>query len=140
MYFTEADVRRLVIAMAARLTGMELMFDTIPRAFSRRTVKGFNKTPHYRTPAMPWGIGRGELPALLKSWSPHVAAVELVPYGYIRGAKRILLPILAHVAGLREFLPTIVRVSTGRPSPGSRQGRDHRLDLGAGERGDTAVR
>jgi O-methyltransferase involved in polyketide biosynthesis len=112
MYFTEADVRRLVIAMAQRLTGMHLMFDTVPRAFSRKTVKGFNKTPHYRTPAMPWGVNRGELPGLLKSWSPHIEAVEHLPYGYIRAAKGTLLPVLAHIPLLREFLPSIVLVTT----------------------------
>lgn len=112
MYFNQADVRRLVIAMAERLTGVQLMFDTIPRAFSRKTVKGFNKTAHYRTPAMPWGVNRRELPRLLKSWSPRIDAVQLVPFGYIRGAKRMLLPVLARIPLLREFLPSIVLVTT----------------------------
>lgn len=58
MYFPPPEVERLLKGIASRLPGAELMFDTIPPWFSRRTIhdKGLWRTPHYRAPAMPWGI------------------------------------------------------------------------------------
>lgn len=41
MSFEEADVRRLFTAIVDRFPGVELMFDTIPPWFSKKTLKGF---------------------------------------------------------------------------------------------------
>jgi O-methyltransferase involved in polyketide biosynthesis len=111
MYFREADVRRLLVAIVERFPGVELMFDTIPRWFSDKTLKGFHKTQHYRAPPMPWGIDRREIEPTLRRWSPHVQSVTIVPYGYFRGLPGLLRPLLQRVPGLREVTPNIVRVT-----------------------------
>jgi len=110
MYFPEDEVRRLVSAMAERFKGGELMFDTIPRWFSRKTMDGFDVTRHYRAPPMPWGIDRDEIETTLRAWSPRIASVRHEPYRRFRTFPARLGPWMARVPVLARFLPAIVRV------------------------------
>lgn len=113
MYFEEGDVKRLLTTIVERFLGVEIMFDTIPRWFSRKSLKGFSKTAHYRTPAMPWGVNRHAIEPLLRSWSPRVTAVTVVPYGIdARGIAAAALTLVTRLPVLRNLPPTIVRVKT----------------------------
>lgn len=112
MYFEETQARQLITAMADRLPDMQLMFDAIPRWLSAKTMKGWNKTEHYRTPPMPWGVNRNELGPLLRSWSDRVESVEQVTFGYRRGPLGMLLPIANRIPPLANLLPCIVSVTT----------------------------
>jgi O-methyltransferase involved in polyketide biosynthesis len=114
MYFDEADIKRLFVAMVDRFPGVTVLFDIIPRAFSRRTLRGFGRTQHYHMPPMPWGIGRDELGPLLKRWSPRVRAVTTRPYGFCRGPGRALISISTYVPFLRNSVPAIAHVTTCR--------------------------
>ena len=58
MYLEPERVARLVTDVADRFPGAEIVFDSVPRWFSRLTLSGLNQTPHYRLPPMPWGIDR----------------------------------------------------------------------------------
>lgn len=111
MYFEEADVKRLCLAILERFPDVELMFDTIPRWFSKKTQKGFWKTKHYRAPLMPWGIGQDEIGPLLRSWSPHVREVKTQPYGFMRGPGVVMVKLSTHVPFLRNVAPAIVHVT-----------------------------
>lgn len=64
MYFEEADVRRLVTACAERFPGGGMVFDAIPRWFSRKTLRGYAKTPAYTAPRMPSGLNVDEQSSL----------------------------------------------------------------------------
>lgn len=55
MYFEEAQVQELFVGIVERFAGVELMFDTIPPWFSKKTLAGYGKTKHYRAPPMPLG-------------------------------------------------------------------------------------
>lgn len=110
MYFEEAQVRDLLGAIDGRLRGAHLMFDAIPPFFSRKTVAGFYKTPHYRTPPMPWGISRRMIASMLKAWMPHAERIQTVPYGFYRGVAGRILPVFSRTPGLRNLLPSVVRV------------------------------
>lgn len=110
MYFRESDVRRLVVTLLERFPGVELMFDTIPRWFSDKTLKGFHKTKHYQAPPMPWGIDRSEIADTLRTWSPRVTDVKLVPLPFYRGVGGLAFPLFQRVPGLRELSWNIVRV------------------------------
>lgn len=110
MYFEEEQVRQLVIAIARRWPGAELMFDVIPRWFSRKTMKGFNVTPYYRAPAMPWGLNRDEIAPLLSRWSAHIASITQEPYRGFRGFPASLAPFLAALPVIGRFQPCIVHV------------------------------
>lgn len=68
MYFEEADVRRLVTACAERFPGGGMVFDAIPRWFTRKTLRGYAKPPQYTAPRMPWGLNVDEQSSLLE-WS-----------------------------------------------------------------------
>lgn len=114
-YFEEDEVRRLFTTIVERFAGVELMFDTIPRWFSNKTLKGLAKTSHYRTPPMPWGVNRDEIEPLLRSWSPCVTTVSVVPYGIVtRGLAEIALRLVTSLPVLRNLPPTIVHVQTRR--------------------------
>jgi len=110
MYFEEAQVRELLQAIAARLPGAELMFDTIPPWFSRKTLAGFDNTPHYRAPPMPWGISQRHIIPTLRRWLPRADGIEIVPYGFFRGFAGRLLPLFSRTPGLRNLLPGVVRL------------------------------
>jgi O-methyltransferase involved in polyketide biosynthesis len=113
MYFQEHEVRRLFTAIVDRFPGVELMFDTIPRWFSRKTLQGFRKTRYYQAPPMPWGVNFAQIAPLLRAWSRRVDAVSVMPYGmYPRGLGGALLRFAPHVPGLRSLPPTIVHVTT----------------------------
>lgn len=121
MYFEEAEVRRLLVAIVERFPGVTLMFDTIPRWFSKKTLTGLRKTKAYTAPPMPWGIGQKDLAPLLKSWSPRVASVTAHPYSHMRGPTRALIYLANHVRFMANITPAIVQVTT-HGSPGVRGG------------------
>lgn len=110
MYFDRAEVQRLVTEIVERLPGVTLMFDAIPPWFSRKTVRGWHKTPHYRVPPMPWGIGRADIAPTLRRWNPRITRVEQIPFGYLRGVQGWLLPLMTRLPGLRNLLPSVVRL------------------------------
>lgn len=53
MYLEPEKVRRLLSDIADRFPGAEMVFDVVPRWFSRLTMSGLWQTPHYRLPPMP---------------------------------------------------------------------------------------
>lgn len=114
MYFHEQDVRRVLVAIIERFPGVEIMFDVIPPWFSRKTLegKGFEKTKNYVAPRMPWGVSRGQIASLLRSWTSRIREVSVVPYGFARGARALILKTSAVIPGLRNLPPCIVRVRT----------------------------
>ncbi|AKV00220.1 Phosphoribosylamine--glycine ligase [Labilithrix luteola] len=117
MYFDEKDVRRLVVAMFERFPGVELMFDTIPPWFSKKTLEGFAKTEHYTTPPMPWGVSADAIEPLLRGWSGRIATVKTTPYGAFRGPLSVYLRLFSRIPVLRSVPPTIVHVRTRAAVP-----------------------
>jgi O-methyltransferase involved in polyketide biosynthesis len=117
MYFEESEVRRFFSELVERFPGVELMFDAIPRWFSKRTMKGFATTKHYTAPRMPWGANRDELAPLLRSWSPRVIDVQLSSYGAARGLAGVAFRAFASLPWLRNVPPSIAHVFT-RPHGG----------------------
>lgn len=112
MYFHQEQVRQLVVRLFERFPDVELMFDTVPRWVSRKSLDGgFSKTPHYVAPPMPWGIGQDEIGPLLRSWSRHVGDVRTQPYGFLRGPGLVLLWLSRHVPWFRNIAPAIAHVT-----------------------------
>jgi O-methyltransferase involved in polyketide biosynthesis len=110
MYFTEDEVQRLLSDIAERFPGAELLFDTIPRWFSKKTLKGFQRTRNYRTPPMPWGINLNEVAPTLKAWHPRVKDVSPVPYMFPRGFQRVVFNTFNRLPWTRKFSPGIIHV------------------------------
>ncbi|MFP2958813.1 class I SAM-dependent methyltransferase [Myxococcus sp. 1LA] len=110
MYFEEDAVRRLFVDIAERFPGAEVLFDTIPRWFSARTLKGLHRTRAYQVPPMPWGINRDEVEATLKRWEPRVTRVAFQPFSFPRGIHRFAYNFVNHVPWLKERVPSLVHV------------------------------
>lgn len=116
MYLEPAVVESLCVGMAARLPGAYFMFDAIPRWLSQKTLRGWNKTSHYRVPPMPWGIDRPEIVLLLQRWMPRLRELELVDYSIPRGARHLGLRTMLSLKWIRDRLPSIVHLRLPSPS------------------------
>ncbi|NOK23028.1 class I SAM-dependent methyltransferase [Corallococcus carmarthensis] len=110
MYFEEEEVRRLFVDIAERFPGAELLFDTIPRWVSQKTLAGQSRTRAYRLPPMPWGIDLHEVEPTLKGWHPRVTHVSKVPYRFPRGFLRALLNTFNRLPWFRHRTPGIIHV------------------------------
>ncbi len=112
MYFQPDEVRHLFTTIVERLPGVELLFDTIPHWFSRKTLAGYQKTPGYRAPPMPWAVNPNELAPLLRSWNERVTEVTTGGSGYPRTLSGLTLRLFAALPMLRALTPTIAHVRT----------------------------
>lgn len=79
MYFKPGEVEALLRAMTARFPGGEIFFDTIPRWFSTRTLKGYAVTEHYTFPPMPFSLPIGQA-HILEAKIPGFRIVEALSY------------------------------------------------------------
>ncbi|WP_419757536.1 class I SAM-dependent methyltransferase [Acidisoma sp.] len=112
MYLDPASVRRLLAGIAERFPGVELVFDVVPPWFSRLTVIGFQQTPHYRLPVMPWGIGRDDIAATLRGWHWRFADCVFLEYGAPRGWPLLVSRLMHEFPTARHELPCLVHVTT----------------------------
>ncbi|MFD4365880.1 class I SAM-dependent methyltransferase [Rhodococcus sp. NPDC058521] len=112
MYFEQSEIERLYLALIERFPGVELMFDTIPRWLSKKSLTGWEMRKGYVTPRMPWGISGPEVDLLLRSWSTRTAHVHTQPYGFARGPKRALVWGARFLPGLENTAPSITHVTT----------------------------
>ena len=112
MYLDETEVKHLLIAIFNQFSGVELMFDVIPRWFSQKTMRanGWYKTKSYRMPAMPWGVNNSEVDALLRTWSPKIKEVRHLPYYRIRGLMLSMLLQLSRLPPFKNIFPNILHV------------------------------
>jgi O-methyltransferase involved in polyketide biosynthesis len=111
MYLEPEQVRHLFTRIADRFPGAEIVFDAVPRWFSHLTLLGLQQTPHYRLPAMPWGIDRDELEPTLLRWHPGISSVAFLDYKIPRGLPRMLADLTSRVPGARHRVPSLVHVS-----------------------------
>jgi O-methyltransferase involved in polyketide biosynthesis len=109
MYFEEQEVIGLIKAMTHYFKNAELMFDYIPKWFSKKTCSGLKKTEHYTVPCMPWGIARDDMGLFLRSISSDISSVQIIPYDAFRGPFGVLFSIFSKVPVLRNLPPGMVR-------------------------------
>jgi hypothetical protein len=119
MYLEPDAVRRLFVDIAERFLGAEMVFDVIPRWFSRLTLRGLRRTPNYCLPPMPWGIDCDEIEPTLRHWSPLLANVELLRYGMPRGVLHHFDPVFRLNPLFRNAVPNLVHVTTMCPEAAS---------------------
>ncbi len=106
MFFPEQQVKQLLQLMAGRLPGACLMFDHIPLWMSKKTLsaKGWQITPYYTAPKMPWGINKNAIAPTLSDWLGKAVAVEDIPFVFPRGKCRYLMPIFSHLPLLKNAM------------------------------------
>jgi len=112
MYLEPDLLPAFVDRLGAHFPGGELVFDTIPRWFSRKTLKGLKRTSHYQVPPMPWGIDRQEIALTMHRWSSSVAAVSVMSYDVVlRGPLRPVVKAALYVPFLKNKMPSLVHLS-----------------------------
>jgi hypothetical protein len=111
MYLEPEAVRRLLAGIADRFPEAEMVFDVVPRWFSRLTLLGFYQTPHYRLPPMPWGLNRDEVEPMLRRWHPHLANVAFLDYRVPRGLPALLDNMIHYIPVIRNEVPSLVHVT-----------------------------
>lgn len=105
MYFQPEEVEALVRDMAAAFPGGSFAFDYIPRWLARKTLRGWHRTPHYRTPPMPWGINRDEVMPTLAAWCGAGADLKDLPWHFPRGALRWFAPLCLALPPVARHCP-----------------------------------
>jgi O-methyltransferase involved in polyketide biosynthesis len=113
MYLHPDEVRKVFCTIADRFPGAEMVFDAVPRGFSRLTMFGLQKTLNYRLPPMPWGINRYEVRSTLHRWHPRLNEIEFLDYRPPRGPLRVLEPLTDLVPVLRNERPSLIHVTIG---------------------------
>jgi O-methyltransferase involved in polyketide biosynthesis len=111
MYLELDTVRQLFSDIADRFPRAAMVFDVIPRWFSRLTLLGLKQTAHYRLPPMPWGINRDELEPTLRRWDPRLTSVEVLDYRAPRGLPLLLAHMINNVPMVRHEVPSLVHVT-----------------------------
>jgi len=122
MYLEPASVQTLLVSIAERFPGACLVFDVVPKWFSRMTLRGLNKTARYRLPPMPWGIDRDELRPTLVGWHPGLNQVALLDYGAPRGLPRLIEQTMRLIPTVRHGVPSLAQVIVGQPATTARSG------------------
>lgn len=113
MYFTEEDVKSLLQDIKNTFEHWYLMFDTIPKWLSKKTMskKGWAKTNSYTTPKMPWGINRNSIKPTFKNWlSENVSIVDIGYSTFPRGAIKWIFLLFSTTPGLKNITPSIVKI------------------------------
>jgi O-methyltransferase involved in polyketide biosynthesis len=107
MYLEPADALELIRDCAARFPGGQMMFDSIPHWFSRRTLKGLKLSDRYVAPPMPFGFSAEEGLALAGR-IPGVRAARDIALPPGRGVFRLsAMPGLDAVSFVRRNRPSI---------------------------------
>jgi O-methyltransferase involved in polyketide biosynthesis len=119
MYLQPEMVRTLFAGIANRFPDSEMIFDAVPRWFSRLTLRGFNQTPHYRLPPMPWGINRDQIEPALRQWMPRLTSVTFLDYRVPRGLPQMVAHLIHHMPFVRHEVPSLVyvKLTTQAPTP-----------------------
>jgi O-methyltransferase involved in polyketide biosynthesis len=119
MYLQPDMVETLFAAIAGRFPGAEMIFDVVPRWFSRVTLLGLNQTPRYRLPPMPWGIDRDRIEPTLRRWIQCLASVTFLDYRVPRGLPLIVAHVINRIPFVRHEVPSLVHVKLTAETPTS---------------------
>jgi O-methyltransferase involved in polyketide biosynthesis len=111
MYLKPEEVGHLLFSIADRFPGAEMVFDVVPRWFSRLTILGLNQTPHYRLPIMPWGINRDEVKQTLLQWHPRLRDVEFLNYRFLRGPSAFFTNMIRGLPAFQNEAPSLIHVT-----------------------------
>ena len=107
MYLDRAEVLSLIADCARRFPGGQLFFDSIPKWFSDRTLKGFRLTDRYTVPPMPFSFSVTEA-ARLPREIPGVASARELPLPFGRGIwKSRLFRTVTDLPVVRNWRPSL---------------------------------
>jgi O-methyltransferase involved in polyketide biosynthesis len=113
MYLEPEDALGLIADCATRFPSCQMMFDSIPRWFSARTLEGFRLSGRYIAPPMPFGQSADEALAIAGTLAGVRLARDIaLPPG--RGAWRLAsAPVLDRIGLLRRSRPSVTLLEFG---------------------------
>lgn len=111
MYLQPADVEALIARCAEAFPGGVMLFDVVPRWFSKLSGLGILATPGgYIAPPMPWGMDAGRHDRLA-ALHPGIAAVATVTAPPTSGPLAgLFIPAVRRVPLARRALPEVIRI------------------------------
>jgi len=113
MYLEPEDALGLIADCAARFPGGRMMFDSVPRWFSARTLKGVKLSSRYLVPPMPFGQSADQAVALARA-VPGITSAHDVRSPRGRGLWRLAAaPALDRIGPLRRSRPSITVLEFG---------------------------
>jgi O-methyltransferase involved in polyketide biosynthesis len=113
MYLEPEDALGLIADCAARFPGGQMMFDSLPRWFTAKTLKGWKLSDRYLAPAMPFGQSVDEALAIAGT-IPGVRSARDVALPPGRGLWKLAArPALDRVGVLRRNRPSITLLEFG---------------------------
>ncbi len=112
MYFQPAEVRRLLATIARHCSGGEMFFDVLPPWFPK-ILGRFSQRRGYTVPPMPWGLDSKDVDTMT-SWDPAIAAVESIPFEFVRGPLRPLHGAMTRLPWLRDRRLSFVHMRFAR--------------------------
>jgi O-methyltransferase involved in polyketide biosynthesis len=108
MYFAAKMVRQLLVEIATRFPGAEMIFDMLPR---EATQTSHQKTPAWTSPPMPWGLDRNEVTPTLRAWLPGLKRIRSERYREADKRSAIVEDVLDVILPRRRRLPCLVHVN-----------------------------
>jgi O-methyltransferase involved in polyketide biosynthesis len=113
MYLDPDDAVGLIRACAARFPGGQMLFDSVPHWFSRRTLKGLKLSDRYTAPPMPFGLSADEGLALTER-IPGVRAARDIMLSPGRGVfKAMAWPPLDRIGIYHRHRPSVTLLEFG---------------------------
>ncbi|QLL05623.1 class I SAM-dependent methyltransferase [Mycobacterium vicinigordonae] len=113
MYLDPDDALALIRDCAARFPGGQMMFDSIPHWFSRRTLKGLRLSERYTAPPMPFAMTADEGSALAERITGVRAAQDILLHPG-RGAYKVApSPLLNRIGVIRRIRPSMTLLTFG---------------------------
>ncbi|MUM22035.1 class I SAM-dependent methyltransferase [Mycobacterium sp. CBMA271] len=111
MYLQPEESLGLIEACAKRFPGGQMMFDSIPRWFSKRTLQGFKLSDRYVAPPMPFALTADQGEALTSI--PGVAAAVDIPLHAGRGIWKFVNAKRLDRGFLRRTRPSMTLLQFG---------------------------
>jgi O-methyltransferase involved in polyketide biosynthesis len=111
MYLQPADVEALIARCAEAFPGGVMLFDVVPRWFSKLSALDFLAGPgRYIPPPMPWGMDAGRHDRLAKL-HPTIASVRtVVPPATSGPLAGLFMPAVRRIPLARRGLPEVIRI------------------------------
>jgi O-methyltransferase involved in polyketide biosynthesis len=110
MYLDPGEVKRLLLEIAARFAGADLVFDVVGRDLSEATLRGHQQTETYQLPAMPWGLNRNEVVRTLRAWTVRTTGIRFLPYRVDRRRGEIIETLLDRILPSRQSHASLVHL------------------------------
>lgn len=108
MYLPAAEALNLIADCAERFPGGQMIFDSIPRRYSRQTLRGLKLSEHYTLPPMPFSLSAAQTRELTNT-VPGVSRVHKLPLPGGRGLWRLCgYRSLERFEPFRSMGPTVV--------------------------------